>query len=167
MYKETDNSERVELKTFIDNVSVLEASNFERGVSVHYLSDSYLIVKKIGLPRGPQTYQYNLLGLGEHEGTEIEMMGNGEPVFHDEEKYLVFEGYGGEYGGGDTLIKMINGEVVRCLIAKGEVSDLEVKDEVVTFKEKSWDQDRYEYITSDISYKIEDKSLYIKDICDN
>ena len=159
-YKETDDSDRVELKTFIDNISVLEALNFERELNIHYLSDSYLIIKKIGLPRGPQTYQYNLLGLGEHEGIEIEMTGNGEPVFHNDEKYLVFQGYGGEHGGGETLLKMINGEVVRCLIANGKVSDLEVKNEMVTFKEETWDHDKSEYVT-------EDKSLHLKELCDN
>ena len=161
-YKEDKASEEKIIKEFKGAVQNRELQA-EGVIDTYYLSDNYLILRKSDyLDTPPGAVFYYLFNLKDEQKLTLQITEKGKPVFFENEKYLFFHGSGDSFGGGESYIKMIDGKVVSCLISSNHLSDVDIKDGAISFKEETEKLEDSEWVIYE-----EERNIDIEDFCAN
>lgn len=157
--KDASDSKKI-LRDFVDEMSIDDQVQYDRQYKVSYLSPKYLTVSSCGGMAPCSEYLFDLIKL--QEVTLQFPMDIGNYAFFEDEKYIAFEGIGRVAQPGIS-IEMIDGKKVNCLISGEEVSDVVVKNGVMSFTEDSIVKDK-DGTFKDVSAK---KDIIIADFCND
>jgi hypothetical protein len=156
-YKKNANADKKIIHELVHEISTDPQAYYDPQYEVSYLSPKYLIVSScVGLTAPCFETLFDLEKLQE---VNLQFpMNLGSYAFYENEKYIVFKGIGRMAKPGIS-IEMIDGKKVYCLISEEDVSDVVVKNGVMSFTEYALVEGKGEIITK--------KEVNIIDFCKN